>query len=914
MGVASDFRSSRVEPLPQNIQVQNAYNQDDCFSHPIGGLVCDNRSKGRLFSYRNIATTQEVPEVRFRGRSLPVSGSSIRPSLVTPHIHEMHGCSSGSSTTPGHPHFKLHRRLAGSGSVSGASASTSGCRPSSSRISGVETQRQEKRSLSCSEDNVFRGHMGFDRDAGTAVSCTRRIHSEHPKEHQARPESHGSSLSESARSHGSCIHGDTFGPPAHEIIPVVAQSQGISSKGQSPEANKGYAPGASYPFYVVQTPVSDFGSHSRSVLSSQDANDRRIPHGLGSGLRWPSSPRDLERSSSRMAHQLPRNEGCISGPEILPPAVKRLPCPSAGGQHGGSLLHKSSGRTAVAPLERASAAVSALGTEQVPVPQGDLHSRAYECGSRLAVQTSCDTRGMETPPRSSQSNLGKILRSRGGPLCFKGDSTMSPLLLSDSSSSPGSGRDGPCVAQTTSLCISSYRSAPRSPGQGPSTGVSPLTDSAPLADQNMVLRSNIPPRRLAVGNSGQERSPISGTGDSISSPARALEPSCLAPEGDQLRDAGLPPDVVETILSARAPSTRRTYAIKWRVFESWCGTHHADPVHCQIVSVLEFLQEKLSLGTCPNTLRTYVAAISACHALIDGVSVGKHPLVARFIRGAKRLRPPTRATVPSWDLAIVLEGLVDTPFEPLESAPVRFLTLKMVFLTAITSLKRIGDLQALSVSPSCLDFAPGLVKAILHPHPSYLPKVPFSTINPVVLEAFCPPPFTTPEQEKLHLLCPVCALQVYVHRTSQWRKSEQLFVCYGGRNRGTAATRQTMSHWVRDAVALAYEARGQASPLGVRAHSTRGIASSMALARGAPLQQVCDAAGWSSPHTFVRFYSLDVHATPGSHVLESTSQSHVWDLFSVCAHTLHNAGGPDTSSAAALVFSFPIALSAQHRE
>ncbi|KAM9443990.1 LOW QUALITY PROTEIN: arylacetamide deacetylase-like 4 [Clarias gariepinus] len=34
----------------------------------------------------------------------------------------------------------------------------------------------------------------------------------------------------------------------------------------------------------------------------------------------------------------------------------------------------------------------------------------------------------------------------------------------------------------------------------------------------------------------------------------------------------------------------------------------------------------------------------------------------------------------------------------------------MVFPMAITSLKRIGYLQALSVSPSCLDFAPGLVK------------------------------------------------------------------------------------------------------------------------------------------------------------------------------------------------------------
>ncbi len=59
---------------------------------------------------------------------------------------------------------------------------------------------------------------------------------------------------------------------------------------------------------------------------------------------------------------------------------------------------------------------------------------------------------------------------------------------------------------------------------------------------------------------------------------------------------------------------------------------------------------------------------------------------------------------------------------------------------------------------------------------------------------------------------------------------------YGGRNRGAAATKHTVSYWVRDAIALAYEARGQASPLRVRAHSTRGVASSMALARGAPLQ------------------------------------------------------------------------------
>ncbi len=181
----------------------------------------------------------------------------------------------------------------------------------------------------------------LSRDTTMANSnFPRRIHSTCPKEHQARPENYCSLPSEGSRSHGSCIHGDTLGPPADEIVSVVAQSQGILSKGQSPEANKGYTPGASYPFYVVQTPVSDFGSHSRSVLSSQDANDRRFPHWLGCGLGWPPSPRDMERPSSRLAHQLPRNDGSISGPEILPPAVERLPCPSAGGQHGGSLNHQ----------------------------------------------------------------------------------------------------------------------------------------------------------------------------------------------------------------------------------------------------------------------------------------------------------------------------------------------------------------------------------------------------------------------------------------------------------------------------------------------------------------------------------------------------------------------------------------------
>jgi len=60
---------------------------------------------------------------------------------------------------------------------------------------------------------------------------------------------------------------------------------------------------------------------------------------------------------------------------------------------------------------------------------------------------------------------------------------------------------------------------------------------------------------------------------------------------------------------------------------------------------------------------------------------------------------------------------------------VKLLTLKLAFLIAITSPKRIRDLHVLSVTSSCPDFASGLVKVILHPRPYYIPKMPFFTIS-----------------------------------------------------------------------------------------------------------------------------------------------------------------------------------------
>ncbi len=84
--------------------------------------------------------------------------------------------------------------------------------------------------------------------------------------------------------------------------------------------------------------------------------------------------------------------------------------------------------------------------------------------------------------------------------------------------------------------------------------------------------------------------------------------------------------------------------------------------------------------------------------------------------------------------------MLEDPFKLLKSVSEKLLTLKTVLLVALSSLKRVGDLQALFISPLCMDFAPELVKVLLRPRPDYVPKV---DLNPfhfqkVVLEAFSP--------------------------------------------------------------------------------------------------------------------------------------------------------------------------------
>ncbi|KAK0143607.1 hypothetical protein N1851_018267 [Merluccius polli] len=137
---------------------------------------------------------------------------------------------------------------------------------------------------------------------------------------------------------------------------------------------------------------------------------------------------------------------------------------------------------------------------------------------------------------------------------------------------------------------------------------------------------------------------------------------------------------------------------KWKAFSNWCLNKQMDPASGS-VQCFKFPSMR---GRAASTVKVYAAAISAFQQPVDGRAVGKHPLVSQFIKGAHRLRPSRTLRAPSWDLPTVLQALTGAPYEPLEQADLKFVTQKTAFLLAVCSAKRVGELQALSVSNQCL--------------------------------------------------------------------------------------------------------------------------------------------------------------------------------------------------------------------
>ncbi len=154
----------------------------------------------------------------------------------------------------------------------------------------------------------------------------------------------------------------------------------------------------------------------------------------------------------------------------------------------------------------------------------------------------------------------------GGSLCDSSGIALSPLVISDSSNSAVAGCYGTNFAEASSVRLSSITlltgvlERVYGEGMGSIYCLNPV-----LAGPSMVLWPDFSPRRLSMGDSLQEGSPLTGSRHDLSPLLGVEEAVGVAPEGAWLIASGLSTEVAETILQSKVPSMRKLYALKLRL-------------------------------------------------------------------------------------------------------------------------------------------------------------------------------------------------------------------------------------------------------------------------------------------------------------------------------------------------------------
>ncbi len=418
--------------------------------------------------------------------------------------------------------------------------------------------------------------------------------------------------------------------------------------------------------------VSSGRSAPRASIQACCCFNRRLCHGLGGHVQWARSRGALDRAPAAVAYQLPRVAGSMACSAPLQNAATREACTGPLGQHCDRCVHQPPGRSTLPSHVATRPPSPPLESEASEVASRRSCPRRAQPCSRRALTSARPSGRLATPPRGTPADLETLRGRSGRPVCLPGHVSL-PVVFLPVRGDPRYRCAGMQLASgLTQICVSPSEPSCTDPVQGQGgRGASPL-GGALLAQPDVVSRTDAPRDSPSLANYSEEGSTFSERGHPLAPAPRLVESPRMVLGRDAEVLSGLPPAVVNTIASARALSTRQAYRLKWNLFVDWCSPRREDPHRCPIAVVLSFLQDGLERRLSPSTLKVYVAAIAAHHDEVDGKSLGKHDLVIRFLRGARRLNPPRPHLVPSWDLPSVLSALRGAPFEPLLSVELKF--------------------------------------------------------------------------------------------------------------------------------------------------------------------------------------------------------------------------------------------------
>ncbi|KAI2645718.1 3-isopropylmalate dehydrogenase [Labeo rohita] len=454
--------------------------------------------------------------------------------------------------------------------------------------------------------------------------------------------------SEAPRAHGILSRSHATGFDAHETAAALASYSspqvGVALRHISDKHHTIVSPDTQP---LVRHYVPTVRSSPGTGVQTHYCHHRCFQDRLGCHLQRAGSFRCLDRPPTVLAHKLSGVVGSAPGPEEVPTYDSGQARVGQVRQHCDCGLHQPPGWCSLLSHVTTSPPPAALESTQTQVSTSRSHPWRSQSHGRFPVTTGFARRRVETPPPIGPTDLGSIRPGTGRPLCLTGIHPL-PAVVRSNRGPPRYRRTGTQLAEgPAQVCVS-----PSEPhrtdlvqsqgGQGTDSLGGPL-----LAQQNLVLGPGTHGVSPSLAHSSEEGPPFSGEGHNLAPAPRSLEPPPLVRGCDQEDFRDLSPSVVNTLLQARAPSTRWLYDLKWRIFVNWCSSHGKDPQSCGIKSVLSFLQEGLDRHLSASTLKVHVAAISANYDLVGGRSVGKHDLIIRFLRGARRMNPPRPHLIPS---------------------------------------------------------------------------------------------------------------------------------------------------------------------------------------------------------------------------------------------------------------------------
>lgn len=238
-------------------------------------------------------------------------------------------------------------------------------------------------------------------------------------------------------------------------------------------------------------------------------------------------------------------------------------------------------------------------------------------------------------------------------------------------------------------------------------------------------------------------------------------------------------------------------------------------------------------------LNTARSAVSTYLELLGLPSLGKSPLVCRFMKGVFNTRPSLPRFCNIWNPGVLLEFLTTC-----EDGSLKMLSQKCACLLTLVSCQRVSTIHGITL-PDIHSYDKGITihisKLQKQSRPSYHP-------GNLVIEKFGNP-----------ALCPVTIVNKYLLTTSDLRGNEQqLFISYQKPN--NAVTKDTLSRWITNMLRCA-------GIDGFGSHSLRSAGTSALYRLGIPIDVIMSQAGWTCHFTFQKHYNLPLLQSVSNQIL-----------------------------------------------